>query len=216
MPRLVGIFGGTFDPVHYGHSLTIAELLNTIPFEKILVIPNSLPPHRENSQASFSHRYKMTSLAFRDIEKTVVDNRENLRTGPSHAIETVKQIIAEEGKTKVILIVGSDSFDGIHSWYKWRELISLVDFLILKRLDMPLSKNKNVQDLISPTRFSEEDLLEDRKAKSIFEIEMTPLRISSSLIRENIAKGKSIDNLINPLVKDYLKKHGLYGSKNST
>ena len=215
MPRLVGIFGGTFDPVHYGHSLTIAELLNTIPFEKILVIPNSLPPHRENSQASFSHRYKMTSLAFRDIEKTVVDNRENLRTGPSHAIETVKQIIAEEGKTKVILIVGSDSFDGIHSWYKWRELISLVDFLILKRLDMPLSKNKNVQDLISPTRFSE-DLLLDRKAKRIFEIEMTPLRISSSLIRENIAKGKSIDNLINPLVKDYLKKHGLYGSKNST
>ena len=215
MPRLVGVFGGTFDPVHYGHSLTIAELLNTIPFEKILVIPNSLPPHRENSQASFIHRYKMTSLAFRDIEKTVVDNRENLRTGPSHAIETVKQIIAEEGKTKVILIVGSDSFDGIHSWYKWRELISLVDFLILKRLDMPLSKNKNVQDLISPTRFSE-DLLLDRKAKSIFEIEMTPLRISSSLIRENIAKGKSIDNLINPLVKDYLKKHGLYGSKNST
>ena len=215
MPRLVGIFGGTFDPVHYGHSLTIDELLNTIPFEKILVIPNSLPPHRENSQASFSHRYKMTSLAFRDIEKTVVDNRENLRTGPSHAIETVKQIIAEEGKTKVILIVGSDSFDGIHSWYKWRELISLVDFLILKRLDMPLSKNKNVQDLISPTRFSE-DLLLDRKAKSIFEIEMTPLRISSSLIRENIAKGKSIDDLINPLVKDYLKKHGLYGSKNFT
>ena len=215
MPRLVGIFGGTFDPVHYGHSLTIAELLNTIPFEKILVIPNSLPPHRENSQASFSHRYKMTSLAFRDIEKTVVDNRENLRTGPSHAIETVKQIIAEEGKTKVILIVGSDSFDGIHSWYKWRELISLVDFLILKRPDMPLSKNKNVQDLISHTRFSE-DLLEDRKAKSIVEIEMTPLRISSSLIRENIAKGKSIDDLINPLVKNYLKKHGLYGSKNST
>ena len=215
MPRLVGIFGGTFDPVHYGHSHTIAELLNLIPFEKIIVIPNSLPPHRENSQASFSHRYKMTSLAFRDIKKTVVDNRENLRTGPSHAIETVKQIIAEEGKTKVILIVGSDSFDGIHSWYKWRELISLVDFLILKRLDMPLSKNKNVQDLISPTRFSE-DLLLDRKAKSIFEIEMTPLRISSSLFRENIAKDKSIDDLINPLVKDYLKKHGLYGSKNST
>ena len=177
MPRLVGIFGGTFDPVHYGHSNTIAELLNLIPFEKILVIPNSLPPHRENSQASFSHRYKMTSLAFRDIEKTVVDNRENLRKGPSHAIETAKQIIAEEGKTKVILIVGSDSFDGIHSWYKWRELISLVDFLILKRLDMPLSKNKNVQDLISPTRFSE-DLLLDRKAKSIFEIEMTPDRKS--------------------------------------
>ena len=215
MPRLVGIFGGTFDPVHYGHSLTIAELLNTIPFEKILVIPNALPPHRENSQASFSHRYKMTSLAFRDIEKTVVDNRENLRTGPSHAIETVKQIVAEEGKTKVILIVGSDSFDGIHSWYKWRELINLVDFLILKRPDMPLSENKNVQDLISSTRFSE-DLLNDRKAKSIFEIEMTPLRISSSLIRENIAKGKNIDDLINPLVKDYLKKHGLYGAKNST
>ena len=215
MPRLVGIYGGTFDPVHYGHSLTIAELLNTIPFEKILVIPNSLPPHRENSQASFSHRYKMTSLAFRDIEKTVVDNRENLRKGPSHAIETAKQIIAEEEKAKVIFIVGSDSFGSIHSWYKWRELINLVDFIIMKRPDMSLSKNKKVQDLISDTRFNA-DLLADSKDKSIFELEVTPLRISSSLVRKNIAKDKSIDDLINPLVKDYLKKHDLYGSKNST
>ena len=215
MPRIIGVFGGTFDPVHNGHVLTISELLEKLPFEKILVIPNLQPPHRESSQVSYKHRYEMASMAFKDIPKTIVDNRESLRDGPSYAIETVKEIMSEEEGVRVVMIVGSDSFVDIHSWYKWRELINLVDFLILKRPDMPLSKNKNVQDLISSTRFSEV-LLDDRKARSIFEIEMTPVKISSSLIRENIADGKSIDGLINPLVKDYLKIHGLYGSKNST
>ena len=94
MPRLVGIFGGTFDPVHNGHTKTIDFLQRLIPFEKILIIPNALPAHRENSYESFQHRFKMTSIAFQCIDKTLVDDRENLRNGPSYAIDTVKEVLA--------------------------------------------------------------------------------------------------------------------------
>ena len=214
MPRIIGVFGGTFDPVHNGHVLTISELLEKLPFEKILVIPNLQPPHRESSQVSYKHRYEMASMAFKDIPKTIVDNRESLRDGPSYAIETVKEIMSEEEGVRVVMIVGSDSFVDIHSWYKWQDLINLVDFVIMKRPDLPLSKNKKAKDLVSVKRFKK-DLFEDSKL-NIFEIEVTPFKISSSSIREKIVKGKEIDHLVNTLVKEYIKKHGLYSAESFT
>ena len=210
MPRIIGVFGGTFDPVHNGHVLTISELLEKLPFEKILVIPNLQPPHRESSQVSYKHRYEMASMAFKDIPKTIVDNRESLRDGPSYAIETVKEIMSEEEGVRVVMIVGSDSFVDIHSWYKWQDLINLVDFVIMKRPDLPLSKNKKAKDLVS-----KKDLFENSKL-NIFEIKVTPFKISSSSIREKIVKGKKIDHLVNTLVKEYIKKHGLYGAESFT
>ena len=214
MPRIIGVFGGTFDPVHNGHVLTISELLEKLPFEKILVIPNLQPPHRESSQVSYKHRYEMASMAFKDIPKTIVDNRESLRDGPSYAIETVKEIMSEEEGVRVVMIVGSDSFVDIHSWYKWQDLINLVDFVIMKRPDLPLLKNKKAKDLVSVKGFKK-DLFEDSKL-NIFEIEVTPFKISSSSIREKIVKGKKIDHLVNTLVKEYIKKHGLYGAESFT
>ena len=214
MPRIIGVFGGTFDPVHNGHVLTISELLEKLPFEKILVIPNLQPPHRESSQVSYKHRYEMASMAFKDIPKTIVDNRESLRDGPSYAIETVKEIMSEEEGVRVVMIVGSDSFVDIHSWYKWQDLINLVDFVIMKRPYLPLSKNKKAKDLVSVEGFKK-DLFEDSKL-NIFEIEVTPFKISSSSIREKIVKGKKIDHLVNTLVKEYIKKHGLYGAESFT
>ena len=211
MLRLIGVFGGTFDPVHNGHVLIISELLEKLPFEKILVIPNFQPPHRESSQVSYKHRYEMTSLAFKDIPKTTVDWREYLREGPSYAIETVKEVMTKEEEARVVMIVGSDSFVDIHSWYKWKELIDLVDFVIMKRPGSPLSKNNKAKDLVNFEGFKK-DLFEDRQL-NIFEIEVAPFKISSSSIREKIAKGKKIDHLVNKHVEEYIKEHGLYGSE---
>jgi len=214
MLRIIGVFGGTFDPVHNGHVETISELIEKLPFEKILVIPNFKPPHRKNSRVSYTHRYEMTSLAFKDIPKTTVDNREYLREGPSYAIDTVKEVLTEEEEARVVMIVGSDSFVDIHSWYRWRELIDLVDFVIMKRPGMPLSKNKKAKDLVNIEEFKKE-LFED-KLLNIFEIEVAPFKISSSSIREKIAKGKKIDHLVNSHVEEYIKEHGLYGSESFT
>ena len=214
MPRIIGVFGGTFDPVHNGHVLTISELLEKLPFEKILVIPNFQPPHKESSQVSYKHRYEMARIAFKDIPKTMVDSREYLRESPSYAIQTVQEVLSEEEKARVVMIVGSDSFVDIDSWYKWKELINLVDFVIMKRPDMPLSKNKKAKDLVSVRRFKK-DLFENSKL-NIFEIEVTPFKISSSSIREKITEGKKIDHLVNTLVEEYIKEHGLYGAESFT
>ena len=214
MPRIIGVFGGTFDPVHNGHVLTISELLDKLPFEKILVIPNFQPPHKESSQVSYKHRYEMASMAFKDIPKTMVDSREYLREGPSYAIETVKEVLSEEEGARIVMIVGSDSFVDIHSWYKWKELINLVDFVIMKRPDLPLSKNMKAKNLVNVKGFKK-DLFEESKL-NILEIEVTPFKISSSSIREKISEGKKVDHLVNTLVKEYINEHGLYGAESFT
>ena len=213
MPRLVGIFGGTFDPVHIGHTRTIAYLLDIIPFEKILIIPNALPVHKENSQESFQHRFKMVSIAFQCIDKTFVDYREKLRNGPSYAIDTVKEVLEEETDAKVIFIVGSDSFSEIDSWHKWEGLLSLVDFIVMKRPNHPLTRSKKAFDLINKT-INIKDLVKKRKIKNIVELKVTPVTVSSSLVRQHVLEGRGVEHLVSKKVGEYLKKHNLYDSKN--
>ena len=214
MPRLVGIFGGTFDPVHNGHTKTIDFLQRLIPFEKILIIPNALPAHKENSYECFQHRFKMASIAFQCIDKTLVDDRENLRNGPSYAIDTVKEVLAEEDDAKVVFIIGSDAFSKIHSWYRWEELLSLVDFIVMKRPNHPLPRNKKVLDLIDKSA-ALKDLFKKRKKKSIFELDLIPVMISSSLVRQNISERRGVAHLVNSSVEEYLRENNLYESKNS-
>ena len=90
MPDIIGIFGGTFDPVHNGHTKTISYLLKLIPFKKIIVIPNAKPPQGKEVIGSVEDRLAMTILAFKKHRRVVVDDRESLRPGPSYAIDTVK------------------------------------------------------------------------------------------------------------------------------
>ena len=214
MPSLVGIFGGTFAPVHNGHTKTIDFLKSLIPFDKILIIPNALPAHRENSYESFQHRFNMTSIAFQSIDKTLVDDRENLRNGPSYTIDTVQEVREEEDDAKVVFIVGSDAFSEIDSWHRWEELLILIDFIVMKRPNHPFPRNKKVLDLIDKTT-DLKDLFKKRKKKSIFELDVTPVMISSSLIRQLVSEGRGVGHLVSSSVEEYLRENNLYESKNS-
>ena len=214
MRRIIGIFGGTFNPVHNGHTETINYLLETIPFDKILIIPNAVPPHKKVKNVSFEHRLRMVTLAFRNIRRAEVDNREVFRDAPSYAINTVKEILEEEKNAKVIMIVGSDTFSDIQDWYKYKELLTLVDFIVMNRPNFPLPINKDAYNLVNKNLVLE-DFLKETSKKGVFEIKVTPLSISSSLIRRDVLRGKELKHLINPEVEKYLKKHKLYESKSS-
>lgn len=215
MPKIIGIFGGTFDPVHNGHTDTISYLVSLIPFYKINVIPNFMPPHKK-ARASFEDRLAMVKLAFRNIKQVTVDDRDSLKKGPSYAINTVKEIFKEEEKNaQIVMIVGTDTFSDIDSWYRWEELMKLVDFLVMKRSDNNLSKEKKSFQLIDKN-VDIEELKNSSYKRRVIEVNVKPINISSSRIRQNIRVGKSIDCLVNSEVRDYLNINKLYGSKNST
>ena len=156
----------------------------------------------------------MASIAFQCIDKTLVDDRENLRDGPSYAIDTVNEVLEEEDDAKVVFIIGSDAFSKIDSWYRWEELLSLVDFIVMKRPNHPLPRNKKVLDLIDKST-ALKDLFKKRKKKSIFELDLIPVMISSSLVRQNISERRGVGHLVNSSVEEYLRENNLYESKNS-
>ena len=113
----------------------------------------------------------------------------------------------------MVFIIGSDAFSKIDSWYRWEELLSLVDFIVMKRLNHPLPRNKKVLDLIDKSALK--DLFKKRKKKSIFELDLIPVMISSSLVRQNISERRGVGHLVNSSVEEYLRENNLYESKNS-
>ena len=186
MPDIIGIFGGTFDPVHNGHTKTISYLLKLIPFKKIIVIPNAKPPQGKEAIGSVEDRLAMTLLAFKKHRRVVVDDRESLRPGPSYAIDTVKEILKEEKVSRLNMIVGSDVFAEIDSWHHWEELFRLVHFVVMKRPDYPIPKKKKSFQLINKGNSIEELVKADGIGK-VIEVSVKPINISSTRIRKNLA-----------------------------
>jgi len=209
MPEIIGIFGGTFDPVHNGHTETISHLMTLIPFKKVIVVPDVRPPHRQEAIGSFEDRLAMTRLAFKNHKKVSVEELGASRSGPSYAISTVKEILKKEGNIKIVVIVGSDAFAEIDSWYRWKELLRLVNFVVMKRPGHITPKNKKSFKLINQKNEIDE-LVQKRGAGKVVEVKVKPLRISSSGIRENLGNGIDINLLVGPKVREYLISNKLY------
>ena len=210
MADIIGIFGGTFDPVHNGHTKTISYLLKLIPFKKIIVIPNAKPPQGKEAIGSVEDRLAMTLLAFKKHRRVVVDDRESLRPGPSYAIDTVKEILKEEKVSRLNMIVGSDVFAEIDSWHHWEELFRLVHFVVMKRPDYPIPKKKKSFQLINKGNSIEELVKADGIGK-VIEVSVKPINISSTRIRKNLATARSIESLVSSEVRDYLLINKIYG-----
>jgi len=210
MPDIIGIFGGTFDPVHNGHTKTISYLLKLIPFKKIIVIPNAKPPQGKEAIGSVEDRLAMTLLAFKKHRRVVVDDRESLRPGPSYAIDTVKEILKEEKVSRLNMIVGSDVFAEIDSWHHWEELFRLVHFVVMKRPDYPIPKKKKSFQLINKGNSIEELVKADGIGK-VIEVSVKPINVSSTRIRKNLATARSIESLVSSEVRDYLLINKIYG-----
>ena len=215
MADIIGIFGGTFDPVHNGHTKTISYLLKLIPFKKIIVIPNAKPPQGKEVIGSVEDRLAMTILAFKKHRRVVVDDRESLRPGPSYAIDTVKEILKEEKVSRLNMIVGSDVFAEIDSWHHWEELFRLVHFVVMKRPDFPIPKKKKSFQLINKGNSIEELAKADGTGK-VIEVKVEPINVSSTRIRKNLATARSIESLVSSEVRDYLLINKLYGRENKT
>ena len=207
MSKLIGIFGGTFDPVHNGHIEIVVNLLRDIPFDEIRVVPNGTPPHRQ-SIGSVDDRLKMVSLAFERIKKITVDDREIRREGFSYAIDSAKEVLREFKNDQIIWIMGSDAFLEIKLWHKWEEFLDLVNILVLTRPDSKIDKNSNTWNLISDRKISDIKLL--KGSGKIMILNIDPINISSTQVRSNIFNGKSVDNLIIEEVVDYIDEGKLY------
>lgn len=212
--KLIGILGGTFDPIHYGHLRMAQELLQALNLDEVRFIPAATPPHRAQPATSAGHRAEMLRLAIADNPQFSLDDRELQRNGPSYTVDTLLSLREELGKSvSLSLLLGSDAFLGLTSWHRWDELLSLAHIVVALR---PRAA-PNPENIAEPLKAlwqqhvttSIKDLARAGCGKILLH-HITPLDISASKIREQIARGSSPRYLVPQSVINYITTHQLY------
>ncbi len=208
--RPMGVFGGTFDPIHYGHLRTAFEMLQALRFEVVRFIPCGDPPHRGTTYASAGERLRMVELALRGQEGFAVDDREIRRGGPSYSIDTLSSLRREFPDHALGLIVGMDAFLGLPGWHRWREILDAAHIIVAHRPGWKAPDIGPLGELIAEFGTHRVDDLHGALNGRIHIHAVTQLEISSTEIRELVAAGRDPRFLMPDAVRDEILSSGCY------
>jgi len=208
---VIAIFGGTFDPVHFGHLRPLLEVKQALGLDEVRLIPAFIPPHREAPSATPAHRLTMLRLAVADVPGFVIDERELERGGRSYMVETLQSLRDEIGATTPLcLIMGLDAFDTLESWREWQHLIDLAHLVVTQRPGAELPQRGALAELMATARAQSVAELQQQPAGRIWFQEVTQLEISATAIREQLARGGDVRFLLPDTVRHYMEAEGLY------
>lgn len=214
--RPFGVFGGMFDPIHYGHLRTAHELHELLGLEAVAFVPAGEPPHRATPLADPATRLEMVRAAVGDDPRFVVDDRELRRAGPSYAILTLAELRAERGAQPLVLIVGMDAFAGIDSWHRAAELVSLAHIVVARRPEASLPATGLAAALAAERRCEDPARLADSPAGLVHVCENTQLVLSSSAVRAVIAGGRDPRYLMPEAARRIILARGSYARPGDT
>ena len=207
---MIGIYGGTFDPVHFGHLRPILELTQDLGLQQVRWIPCGQPAHRPTASASGEQRLQMLELALQGFDNFTIDRRELERDGPSYMVDTLLSLQKDFADQTLVLILGADAFTGLPGWHRWSEILDLAHILVCQRPQVEWPQSGQLKDLIDAHCVDDFSRLQSQQAGLVYIHPVTQLEISASAIRAGCRDGKRIDFLTPPAVIDYVLANGLY------
>lgn len=208
----IGVLGGTFDPVHNGHLRAAVEAREELGLDQLRLLPAGDPPHRPDPLASARQRLEMLRLATRCCPGLEVDDREVRRAGPSFMVDTLTEMRSEAGGAPLLLLIGQDAANALDGWHRWQDLFDLAHLVVMRRPDAHFSCAGELRRQIEMRRVDKAEQLHQATAGCVLALEITQLDISSTLIRELFARGRSPRFLLPDAVIDYILEGRLYGS----
>jgi nicotinate-nucleotide adenylyltransferase len=209
----IGIFGGTFDPIHFGHLRMAEEMAGAIGLCRVLFIPAGQPPHRGAPRTAATHRLEMARRAIAGNPCFVVDAREVQRPQPSYTVDTLNALRAEMGAGQPLwLLLGTDAFLGLPGWHDWQRLFELANIAVATRPGtwqmQPAAMQEPLKSEVLKRVVAEAAAA--GPAGSVLQRQMTPLEISATAIRDTLARHGSARYLLPDAVLDYINEHQLY------
>lgn len=208
---LIGIFGGTFDPVHHGHLRTAVELLDRLALAEVRFMLCGTPPHRAAPVASAPVRLAMLRAAIDGQPGFVADDRELHREGPSYMIDTLQSLRLEFSKAHFALILGMDAFSAFKTWHRWDEILEQAHLVVVQRPGSPLPADGDSADILAQRRADAVGALLQQQAGCVMPLAMTQLEISSSAIRQLVADGRDPRYLVTRRVRSIIFDSQCYG-----
>ncbi|GJM04413.1 MAG: putative nicotinate-nucleotide adenylyltransferase [marine bacterium B5-7] len=208
---LVGILGGTFDPIHNGHIRLALEAKQQLNLDHVRLIPVNIPPHRSKPVASAIHRRSMIELAISHEENLSIDLRELDSDEISYSINTLKSLRQEFINDGLCLILGRDAFNKIDSWKHWDELLTYAHIIVANRPgELNGAASPKLEQWIKHHQTSQATSLNEKPSGYIYFIDSPMLDISSSMIRQKYLEHETIDELLQPSTLTYIKENHLY------
>ena len=190
--KAVGIFGGTFDPIHHGHLRPALELLELLELDEVRIVPCADPPHRGRPMAPAPFRLELARAAVHDQPGLLVDDREMRRPGPSFTLDTLADFREEWPDRPLCLILGSDAFMGLPRWDRWEQLLDYAHIAVAHRPGWDLAPNPDLRETLNRTWTDRVEDLQRQTHGRIFTQQVTQLEISSTTIREILDRGGSV------------------------
>jgi nicotinate-nucleotide adenylyltransferase len=209
----IGIFGGTFDPIHYGHLRTAFEMLEALHFDEVRFIPCGDPPHRGTTFANAQLRFRMVDAAIQGQAGFVSDDRELLRDGPSYSIDTLVGLRKEFSERSLGLILGMDAFLGLPNWHRWQEILGVAHIVVAHRPGWRAPDIGPLGELISEHGTHRLADLHEATHGRIHIHAVTQLEIASTEIRHLVSAGRDPRFLMPDAVRKVIEETGIYMSE---
>lgn len=214
MSDVLGLFGGTFDPVHYGHLRAALGVQRALGMREVRLVPGRDPPHRPPPGANAAARLAMLKLAVPEFPSLAVDDRELQRTGKSFTIDTLESLRQELPQRPLALIVGVDAFAGFPSWHRWTAIFDTAHVVVTTRPGTSIDDalDGSLADQWRKRHTVDRTALETPRGGAIFWVELPPQPISATAIRAALAAGDyaQIRGLLPAAVLTYIQRHQLY------
>ncbi|MDS4027033.1 MAG: nicotinate-nucleotide adenylyltransferase [Candidatus Contendobacter sp.] len=212
-PPPIGILGGTFDPIHYGHLRPALELLQALELAEIRFVPCRIPAHRGTPSVMADQRLALVRLATAGQSSFVADDRELRREGPSYMFDTLASLREDVGdEAPLVLIVGTDAFRDLHTWHRWRELTDLAHLVVMQRPGAAHSLPPALAEFVISRVVHDPAALRQQPAGGILFQPVTQLDISATQIRALLARGQSPRYLLPDAVLACIHDRALYRS----
>lgn len=210
---MLGILGGTFDPVHFGHLRPALDVAEKLKLDEIRLIPCGQPPHRQQPVATALQRLSMLRAAVVNQPVFNVDDRELRREGPSYMVDTLLSLKDDFPDQSLCLILGWDAFIGLESWHQWQDIFGLANIVVTHRPGWSMDQINSKSELGKTVaqRLVDAEELENYNAGKIAFVPVTQLDISATRIREQLRQGQSVSCLLPEMVEQLIINQHIYG-----
>ena len=208
---MIGILGGTFDPIHYGHLRTALDVQQRLSLSEVRFVPCGQPPHRDAPIATALQRLAMVRASVAPQSSFVVDDREMKRNGPSYMVETLKSLKCDFSGKTLCLLLGTDAFNGLAQWHQWQSIFDYANIVVMQRPDFKLQIELNKHLLAQlKNRIVDADNLKTHKNGAVCFVPVTQLDISATHIRQQWRQGKDVKFLLPDSVLKLMQQQDIY------